>query len=418
MSGVSRRQFIRGVGAAATASLVGPQVGLKPPLARAQEPAHHVYVVRNGTPVTNVQCVVALAGGIESFVDYDDVVVLKPNGQWKNQGYTHTQCLKALIDVILARPGGFGGEVIIAEHVHRDPATALSGNYCWNMSTSNRLNNWPDMNYLELVADYTARGHPNVTADPLYDVGQSPDWEAVAGPGDLSAGKQGWVRTTYTTAANGRTTRLSHAILRSSYSDKLIDLGRNGGVWEGGGYNGQQVKLIFLPTLNNHGWGVSDEDYAGPTSAVKCHLGVVEFAGSGGYNLHSVGYDSGDPDAVGESIGHLITEILSPVFYLTCAEYTGYISRTDATAAHTRTVGLCADPVTLDYWMCKHVVQPIADQAFMNADNDGSLRQTLLGCNGKGVGTLDEAEIAVHQVDLDLQHKIFLPQVARGSGGR
>jgi hypothetical protein len=94
--------------------------------------------------------------GIARFVGHDDVAVLKPNGQWPLQGYTHTECLKALIDLILNRPGGFGGEVILAEHVHRPPPpatdNALGSNYCWNMSAgSNRQNNWPDMNYFELV---------------------------------------------------------------------------------------------------------------------------------------------------------------------------------------------------------------------------------------------------------------------------
>jgi hypothetical protein len=378
----------------------------------AQGPPVHIYVARNGPPVINVQGVIELAGGIESFIDYDDVVVLKPNGQWPRQGYTHTECMKALIDVILDRPGGFGGEIIIAEHVHRSPSTALSGSYCWNMSEgSNRQNNWPDMNYMELVSHYYDSGILNVTADPLYDTTQSSDWDIVSGPGDVAAGKQGWVRTSYTTVANGRTCRLSHPILRSGYSDKLIDL--KNGVWESGGYNGQQVKLIFLPTLNNHG-GFNSEDYAGPTSAVKCHLGIVEFAGSGGYTLHSVGYSNSDnhPDAVGESIGHLITEILSPTFYLTCAEYTGYRGRTTSTAEHTRTVGLCADPVTLDYWMCKYVMYPIAtSQTFMNPDNDNNLRETLLGCHSKGVGTLDESEMTVHQVDLSLDDQCYLPLI-------
>jgi len=412
MNSISRRQFIRGLGVTAASTL--GQHYLRPALA--QDPTHTVYVVRNGTPVANVQKVIQLAGGIDHFVGQNDVVVLKPNGQWRNQGYTHTLCMKALIDVILNRPGGFGGEVMIAEHVHRDPSTAMQNVYCWNMAPSNRVNNWPDMNYLELVSDYHTRGHTNVTARPLYDVGQSADWESVSGPGEISAGKNGWVRTTYTTTANSRTVNLSHPIIRSSYSGKLIDLGKTGGVWEGGGYNAQQVKLIFLPTLNNHGWGVTVEDYAGPTSAVKCHLGIVEFGGSGPYSLHSVGYSStasqNRPDAVGESIGHLITQILAPTFYLTCAEYTGHVSRESTSAAHTKTVGLCTDPVTLDYWMCKHIFKPIANQEFVDADNENNLRRTLLGCNSKGVGTLDANQIEVIEANLaDLPNKIFLPLV-------
>jgi hypothetical protein len=389
---LTRREFIAGLGAAAVDAVLDRQVQASSDSlpARAQATSVDVYVACNGTPVTNVQAAISLAGGIQSFVDQDDIVVVKPNGQWPLQGYTHTECMKTLIDVILNRPAGFTGEVIIAEHVHRSPATAMNGSYCWNMSSGhNRTNNWADMNYLELVADYHSKGISNVTASPLYDSGQG-GFVAVTGPGDLSAGQQGWVRTSYATAANGRTCRLSHPILRSVYSNKLIDLQH--GVWESGVYNGQQVKLIFMPTLNNHG-SFGSEDYAGPTSALKCHLGIVEFAGSGGYDLHGVGYSHPrSPRAMGESVGHLITAVVSPTLYLTCAEYTGYRGRTDSTAEHTRTVGLCADPVTLDYWMCKYVMYPCAtSQDFMNPDNDNNLREALIGCNGKGVGAIDEA---------------------------
>jgi hypothetical protein len=413
MPSMTRRQFLASLSTAAMTTLLRASPKRPTPVSSAQSPSFPVYVARNGTPVTNVQRVIALAGGIENFIGYDDAVVLKPNGQWPLQGYTHTQCLKALIDVILSRPGGFGGEIIIVEHVHRSQSEALNGNYCWNMSAGyNRTNNWPDMNYLQLVSDYQGRNILNVTVVPLYDVGQSSDWVAATGPGDVAAGKHAWVRTTYTTAANGGTVRLSSAIVRSGYSGKLIDL--KNGIWQNGQYTGQQVKLIFLPTLNNHG-SFNTEDYAGPTSALKCHLGIVEFAGTAGVSLHDIGYGSPvSPQAMGESVGYLITQILHPTFYLTCAEYTGYRSRMDTTAAHTRTVGLCADPVTLDYWMCKYVMVACApSQTFMNPDNNNHLRQALLGCESKGVGTLSEANMAVHLDDLGLDHYCYLPMVTR-----
>jgi hypothetical protein len=389
---LTRRQFFNSLGSLTATSLIGPR------LARAQSLPVHVYIARNGTPVTNVRQAIALAGGIQSFIGHDDAVVLNPNGQWPLQGYTHTQCMKALIDIILDRPGGFGGEIIIAEHVHRGVSESLNGSYCWNMSAGyNRTNNWPDMSYFELVADYHARGIANVTAIPLYDTGTG-DFIGVTGPGDLTGAQHGWVRSTYTAAANGRVARLSYPILRSAYSGNLIDL--KYGVWAGGAYTGRPTRIIFLPTLNNHG-SFGYEDYAGPTSALKCHLGIVDFTGPGSYSLHGVGYNSPiSPHAMGETVGHLITQLIAPVFYLTCAEYTGYRGRTNTTAAHTRTVGLCADPVTLDYWTCKYVMYPCAtSQAFMNPDNDNHLRQALLGCNGKGVGTVSEADMQVHGWD-------------------
>ena len=412
MPRLSRRQFLTALSATAAAAPFTPLLDRWLPHLMAQGTQHHLYIARNGTPVTNVQRAVALAGGIQTFIGHDDAVVLKPNGQWPLQGYTHTQSLKALIDVILNRPGGFAGEIIIAEHVHRDSTTALNGSFCWNMSSGyNRTNNWADMNYFELVNDYHNHGINNVTAIPLYDVGQSTDFVTATGPSDLAAGKHGWVRATYTTTANSRTVRVPHALLRSAYSGNVIDL--KDGVWNNGSYTGQPVKVIFLPTLNNHG-SYNSEDYAGPTSALKCHLGIVEFAGPG-VSLHDVGYSSPiSPQAMGESVGHLITQILQPAFYLTVAEYTGYRGRTTTTAANTKTVGLCADPVTLDYWMCKYVMYPCAtSQAFMNPDNDNHLRQALLGCQGQGVGTIDEAEMSVHLSDISLDKQVYLPLVRK-----
>jgi hypothetical protein len=410
MSLLTRREFLKALGVFAAVPVLGRRLGrLDMPEAPSQ--AVDVYVARNGTPVTNVEAVIALAGGIQRFVDHDDVVVLKPNGQWPNQGYTHTLCIKALIDVILNRPGGFGGEIILIEHVHRNPTEAMTGSYCWAMSVNHRVNNWPDMNYLELVADYHTRGYPNVTADPLYDSGYG-NWTKVTGPAAVAADKQGWVHASYTTAANGRTVELSYPILRSSYSDKLIDL--KNGVWNGTGYISQKVKLIFLPNLNNHG-SFKSEDYAGPTSALKTHIGIVDFGNLTHDTLHSVGYSYNpiSPQAMGESVGYLITQLLHPAFYMTCAEFTGYRSRTDTTAAHTKTVGLCADPVTLDYWMCKYVMYPCStDQPFMNPDNNNNLRKALVGCHSKGVGTITEGEMNMHYVylpDPNLDQQLYLP---------
>lgn len=400
MTTINRRRFLIGLGASAAASLVRFRRG--PGTLAAQGDLYSVYISRNGTPITNVQEVIRLAGGIGRFIGADDVVILKPNGQWPRQGYTHTESLKALIDIILNRPGGFTGEIIIAEHIHRSPADAMGGSYCWNISAgSNRNNNWPDMSYLQLVADYHNRDITRVTALPMYDVSQDPaNWERVTGPADVPAGKHGWVRLPLYTSVNGRTITPSYPIFRSAYSGKLIDLHRGGGVWENNSPTGQQVKLIFLPTLNNHGSG--GEDYAGITSAVKCHIGFQE-----GTSLHSVGYGYNRPDAVGDSVGHLITQVFAPTFYLTCAEYSGHQSRTGA-ATQTKTVGLCADPVTLDYWMSKHVLYPCNNAAYFNPDNDNNTRRTLLGCLGKGVGTVNESQMTVTISDLSQQFSVSL----------
>ena len=172
------------------------------------------------------------------------------------------------------------------------------------MSPGNRQRNWADMNYLELVSDYHHAATPTSARFPCA-IQRLQRLGSRQRPGDVPAGKHGWVHLPAYTASNGNQYHPSYAILRSSYSGSLVDL-RNG-VWANGGYTGQHVRLIFLPTLNNHS-GLDSEDYAGPTSAVKCHIGFIE-----GTSLHSVGYNSGDADAVGEAVGHLITAVVHPL---------------------------------------------------------------------------------------------------------
>ena len=349
-----------------------------------------------------MQKVIEMAGGITKFVDQNDVVVVKPNLQWPNQGYTHTEATKALIDIIINRPGGFTGEIILTENVQFQDVTSTSECGWAVASGAARARNWADMNYNELILWYNTNGQPNVTAAKMI----SSSWPNITGPSD----GQGYVPHDYVISdsfgANGRVCRLSYPVIQSTYSGKLIDT--KYGVWSGGSYTGQQVKLIFLPTLNNHGSG-GWEDSSGATSAVKCHLGFVKLnADLGGYyDLHFVGYNDSVPEnnvpkAVGEAVGELITNIIHPTLYITVAEWAGWDGRTSVYAEQTRTIGLCGDPVALDYWMGKNVLSPSGGGiSFLDPSNDCNWRKTLEGCHAKGVGTLDESEMHVDVYDFD-----------------
>lgn len=262
----TRRKFLKQIAGYLAFSWLTPVSKLfaKNKVAHA-DPVAHIYVSKNGTPVTNMKKVIQMAGGIQRFVDEDDAVVIKPNLQWRNQGYTHTLATKTLIEIILQRPGGFTGEILIAE----DHVSFTRTDQGWYATPENRLNNWPDMNYREMIEDFQARGYPNVTAAPITNDTDN----AINGPQD----GPGYVYHYYTTAnspgANGRYTRIGYPILQSSYSGKMMDT--KNGVWEAGDYTGQNVKLLFLPTLNAH------SSYAGITSAVKCHVGFVPLGGGG-----------------------------------------------------------------------------------------------------------------------------------------
>lgn len=76
-----------------------------------------VYKVMNGADCfQNITKLWQLLDGPAKFIGPTDVVVMKGNAQWPNQGYTHTGCIKGVIDSILAIPG-FSGEILICDNV-------------------------------------------------------------------------------------------------------------------------------------------------------------------------------------------------------------------------------------------------------------------------------------------------------------
>ncbi len=78
-----------------------------------------VYRAVNGHPSENLSKVVELMEGIETFIGPDDVVIIKPNVQWWNQGVPNLSALNTFVDLIMNRRGGFHGEVVLAENCHR-----------------------------------------------------------------------------------------------------------------------------------------------------------------------------------------------------------------------------------------------------------------------------------------------------------
>ena len=93
-----------------------------------------IYRSLNGTPSENLTKVIELMGGIDKIIGENDVVVIKPNVQWWNHGATNLSALKTLVDLIMNRPSGFFGEVVIAENCHR-------GSEPWTVEESGWMKN-------------------------------------------------------------------------------------------------------------------------------------------------------------------------------------------------------------------------------------------------------------------------------------
>jgi len=404
---LNRREFIKKAGKYSAAAFVGGY--MFDSLFYSPQEAHaailsNIFIAKNGTPAENVAKAIDMRfGGIENFIGNDDVVVINPNGQWQNQGASNCACCMGLIDLILNRPGGFDGEVIFCE------STQFQTEGFWTIPYLMR--NGP-YNFNDMISYYHGTGHTNVSGVRIWRNQDDPgNWPVVAGPQN----GQGWVRPEWQSPTSGCLLYLPYPIIRSPYSNRLIDL--KNGVYDNG-YAGQpQMRFVKMPNLNNHG-NNAQQDYAGVTSAIKSFLGITElendFRGpfnDGHRNMHTYADGCHGVSAAarafsaGEAVGAWINSCRKPDICLTTAEWVGWGSRTESDATQARTVGLSDDPVSLDFYMSKYVLWPTyPSQQYFNPDYNiatNNTRQTINGCFSQGIGTANEAEMAAYVYDFN-----------------
>ncbi|NLG35095.1 MAG: DUF362 domain-containing protein [Lentisphaerae bacterium] len=403
---MTRREFLRHFGIAAGALSLSPFFLERLGSALAQTPTVKVVLVKNGDPLQNISRLFELIGGAGSVVGPHDVVVLKCNGQWPDRGYTHTGCLKGVVDEILSIPD-FDGEIHICDNVQ---TYGSSGQFGFDAGPGHRADNWPDHNWNTLAAEYQSAGKPVATKrwfNTMTDI---------RGPAD---GVDGWNRTFFD--FHGIPTFLSCPVYESPLTaGRMIDLRR--GVWEDGAYSAtRRLKVIYLPTLNYH------SDYAGVTSAVKCFFGATEIHGGvsgqfrGHYQIHSSSYqhdgvtaNTNAYRAGGLTARYMLTQN-APDLFVTCAMYSGHNGRW-STAAKTDAVLACSNPASLDYIACKNILNPLRGDGALNPDIDQPVRRQLLGCVEGGVGTIDPAQIELITFDFlhpEAVNRIDLERVVR-----
>lgn len=409
MKEIGRRAFIKKFSRITASTFIGGH--LLDSVLFSPEQAHaaiisNVYVVKNGTPVENVVKVIEMRyGGIENLIGPDDVVVINPNGQWPNQGGSNCACCMALIDLILDRPGGFGGEILFVE------ATQFTNTGYWTASGSGLDRNGP-YNFNDMISYYQNGGHSNVNGVKLRrNIDVPSEWRVLSGPAE----GQGWIRSEWNSPTSGCLFYLPYPVIRSPYSNRLVNL--KNGVYENSTLTPVPLKFIKMPNLNNHGWN-SQQDYAGVTSAVKSFLGITELEGDyrgpfqdGHKNMHAYednchGLTAGQRAfAAGEAFGAWMTNCRKPDVFITTAEWVGWDSRFSVGATQAKTVGLADDPVSLDYYMSKYIMWPtLPAQQYFNPDYDitnNNTRRTMEGCLSQGYGTVTESEIAAFVYDFD-----------------
>jgi hypothetical protein len=415
-----------------------------------------IYHSANGTPAQNVAKVFQMAyGGIENAIGKNDTILLRPNLQWSRNGYTNTEVGKAMIDLILNRPGGFKGEIIVIEDQHRnDPHTNPNSGWC----TEDRLSNGP-YNWFGLIQHYVdnADSYPNgIHTDPVteqinvtfqflldsagftlenpHPILTTYGGKSYAGQSELLDGsvnpflqfKRAYPANTcyYVIRSDARYSSaiaresplkteycMSYPMFKSQHSGIYVSLFQSHPLaWDPDreGFTLQPVKLINMSTLNHHG------DYAGVTSVVKSHFGMV--CGT----FHQTGWYDATPSTfyyAGGAIGYWMATIRRADLHVSCAERIGCESRWEANAFQAKSVAISTDPVALDYYVGKYILFPAGgtyglggQKAMEPCTNDPSVEtgyyyKTLEFCRDPLKdhsvinGTLNEDEMEIHRYD-------------------
>jgi hypothetical protein len=413
---VTRREFLRRYGIASSALTLSPFFLERfAALSGAIAPLTRVYLVKNGDCFQNIAKLWELMGGVGKYISATDIVVIKANGQWPNQGYSHTGCIKAVIDAILQIPG-FSGEILICDNIQ---VYGVAGAVGFDATPANRAHNWPDHNWDSLAAAYQAQGKPVATKRWI----NSSAWTAPQAVPALSAWSpsdgEGWHRYFFNYGTSGKPTYISCPVFESPLTPgRMIDL--KNGVWENGSHTSRRVRTICLPTLNNHGAGAGED--CGITSAIKSFYGATEIHGgvNGKLDVYSNMHSAGSVDstsghvsapAVGELVATYLQQCFAPVLYITAAMWSGWYSRTGE-AAETKTVLACENPVTLDYVSARDVISPYA--SWLNPDEKTHTQQQIVACNARGIGVISPRQFEVITYDfnhptahrLDVERKI------------
>ncbi len=331
---------------------------------------NRVYRSVGGTPDQNMIKLIDLMGGIQSFVNTDDIVIIKPNAQWWNQGGPNLLAVKTLIDLIMNRPRGFSGEVILGENCHRGcrpweyPASGWAHVFVRNADMSGIASLNDLAGYLE------KRCGDRFSVCHWIDVGAG--GRRVYGPADGSGyvycdGTGGVPLLAVGNGAEGNDYReviMSYPIMETRRGT-VVDF--KNGVWSKGVYTQQPLKFINLSVLNHH------SIYCGVTGSVKNYFGITDLSGgsdpfNGGrmtgpyYNFHSFALNKWAPGPVrgmlGAAVGYFMKHVRKADLNIISAEWIGLASRTEAPAAHTKTILAASDPVSLDYHAARYVLYP------------------------------------------------------------
>jgi hypothetical protein len=353
---------------------------------------------------------IAMMGGIETLIGPDDIVLIKPNLQWFNQGAPNIAAIETLVTLIMDMKNGYKGEVVLTENVHRGPQPWETGG--WNRVFARNSDLPTILNYGNLGGRLKKNFGNRFSICHLIDIGGGAKrvYSPADGPGYVLCDGSGGVPLLSMhngmTGKNSRVVIMSYPVMKTD-NGTLIDYRH--GVWARGSYTQQPVKFINCAALNHHSL------FCGITSAVKNYLGISDLSGGsdpfkrgkiiGDYhNFHSFAFNKSNkgpvPGMLGAEIGYFLKTVRRPFLNITTAEYCGLIDRTNLPVAHTKVVAASTDPVALDFHMAKYVLYPNSQVNVHNPDNPRSpTYQYLEQCALHGGYCFDEEHVDIQSFD-------------------
>lgn len=377
---------------------------------RVENTSCNLYRVVDGSPEKNISQLIELMGGIEKVIGSDDIVVIKPNIQWWNQGAPNLSALKRFVESIMSHPGGFNGEVVLAENCHRGALPWKNAGWATDFSRNSDISQVTNFN--DLSDHFKKKYHDRFSIIHWVDVdaGARRVYSPSDGPGYIYCdGTEKVPLISFNNGLSGNDRReviMSYPVFNT---DKGTVIDFKNGVWEKGSYTGQPLRFINFSGLNHH------STYCGATGAIKNYLGISDLSGgadphNGGgltgryYNFHSFPFNKWAagpvPGMIGAEIAVFMNTIRKADLNIITAEWVGLASRTELPAARTRTVLACKDPVALDYHTTKYILYPNSKVQVHNPDNkEAPLFRYLSKCAELGGGEFDEAKVAVKSYD-------------------
>jgi len=409
---LSRRAFVKAMVAVGYGLATRSHASDLERATRNLKPPSAVFRSVNGSPAENLLKVLDLIGGIERIIGSDDVVLIKPNVQWWNQGAPNLAALMTFVDLIMERPGGFKGEVVLAENCHRGPRPWESDSSGWAHDFERNSDLTNVSNYNKLTRILKEKYRDRFSTYHLIDVGAGN--KGVSRPSDGTGyvycdGSNGVPLISCENGLKGKDRRATIMTYPIFVTDKGTVIDFKGGVWERGSYTGQPLKFINFSALNHH------STYCGMTSAIKNYMGITDLSGGSDpsnnghltknyYNFHSFPFNKWsrgpEPGMLGAAIGTFMKTIRKADLNITTAEWVGLSSRTDPPVVQTKAILASTDPVALDYHAARYILFPNSNLAIHNPDNKkGPLYPILAKCAESGGGFLDENKVEVKSYD-------------------